>query len=417
MKKAVLLAGAAVAAFVSFSAELKPLSPANGETLRLLPTEQKKVLALPTYAERLDWLKKDYAARKAGRRKPGRWQVAKPVTLRWETPLEVKGPFRILFGTKPDLSDARAYSTNGNQIRKDADAKRREFTFDIPFANPELGVTYYWRVCANIKCPFHKSHGFGPCGCKKRPCELLSPVASFVTDPQPPRWIAIEGRTRNIRDLGGWRTLDGRRVRQGRAFRGQGLNDNSETGECRGRNRLMVEDVDFFRNTLKIKTDLDLRSSRETANLRQSPLGEGVRFIRRSSPAYREIFRPQGMKTMAENFRVFCDEKNYPIYFHCIGGADRTGALAYVLNGILGVPRHELETDWESTFYPKLPEMSSSYAGEKNWRREQHFNDGFAKYGDRDTPWNKRIELYLLACGITPGEIAKFRSLMLERGG
>lgn len=415
MKTIMLLAGAAVAAFVSFAGELKPLSPVNGESVRLLPTEQKKVMALPTYDERLEWLKKDYAARKAKHQRQGRWQIAKPLTLRWATPLEVKGPFRILFGTKPDLSDAKPYSTKGTQTKKDTNAKTREFAFDIPFANPELGVTYYWRVCANVKCPFHKSHGFKPCSCKNRPGLLLSPVASFVTDPQPPRWIAIEGRTRNIRDLGGWKTPDGRRVRQGRAFRGQGLNDNSSTGEHKGRNRLMVEDVDFFRNTLKIKTDLDLRSSRETADLKQSPLGEGVQFIRRSSPAYREIFRPQGMKVMAENFRVFCDEKNYPIYFHCIGGADRTGSLAYVLNGILGVPRHELEVDWESTFYPKLPEMSSSYTGEKSWRREQHFNNGFAKYGGKDTPWNKRIELYLLACGVKPEEIAKFRSLMLEK--
>ena len=121
-----------------------------------------------------------------------------------------------------------------------------------------------------------------------------------------------------------------------------------------------------------------------------------------------------GMKTMAENFRVFCDEKNYPIYFHCIGGADRTGSLAYVLNGILGVDRHDLETDWESTFYPTLPEMRKDYTGPSYWCGENHFNDGFAKYGDASTSWNDRIELYLLDCGVTKEEIAKFRSIMLE---
>ena len=121
-----------------------------------------------------------------------------------------------------------------------------------------------------------------------------------------------------------------------------------------------------------------------------------------------------GMKTMAANFRVFCDEKNYPIYFHCIGGADRTGSLAYVLNGILGVDRHDLETDWESTFYPTLTEMRKDYNGPSYWCGENHFNDGFSKYGDEDTSWNDRIELYLLDCGITKEEIAKFRSIMLE---
>ena len=120
------------------------------------------------------------------------------------------------------------------------------------------------------------------------------------------------------------------------------------------------------------------------------------------------------MKTMAENFRVFCDEKNYPIYFHCIGGADRTGSLAYVLNGILGVNKHDLDVDWEATFYPSLPELEKGYNGPTYWRREQYFDEGFAKYGDANSSWNERIELYLLDCGVTKEEIAKFRSIMLE---
>ena len=112
---------------------------------------------------------------------------------------------------------------------------------------------------------------------------------------------------------------------------------------------------------------------------------------------------------MARNFRIFCDRKNYPIYFHCIGGADRTGTLAYVLNGVLGVARHDLETDWESTFYSRPPSTPIS------WCREEAFNDGFSKYGREGDSWSRRIEFYLLDCGITEKEIAEFRSIMLEK--
>ena len=85
-----------------------------------------------------------------------------------------------------------------------------------------------------------------------------------------------------------------------------------------------------------------------------------------------------------------------------------------MLNGILGVDRHDLESDWESTFYPTLTEMRKDYNGPSYWCGENHFNDGFSKYGDANTSWNKRIELYLLDCGVTPAEIEKFRSIMLE---
>ena len=114
---------------------------------------------------------------------------------------------------------------------------------------------------------------------------------------------------------------------------------------------------------------------------------------------------------MAANFRVFCRRENYPIYFHCIGGADRTGALAYVLNGVLGVDRHEMETDWESTFYPNIPDANPD---PDFWCRESHFNNGFGKYGTEGDSWNRRIELYLLDCGVTMEEIETFRSIMLQ---
>ena len=33
----------------------------------------------------------------------------------------------------------------------------------------------------------------------------------------------------------------------------------------------------------------------------------------------------------------FAEEENYPIYFHCRGGADRTGMIAMLLRAIAGV--------------------------------------------------------------------------------
>ena len=424
--KQILFALAAVAAAVVAHADITPISPVDGATVKLLTEEQRQIMAIPTYAERLAVLKADHDKphddRTYGKDRANKWRISAPLVLRWRTTAGEKGPWKVVIGTKPDLSDAKAYWLDSSvSSRKEGETMRHKWI--VPRPNLLLGQTYYWKVWSDIKCKEYSCGSTlkGPCACGKAKKAHESSVASFTTDAQPPRWIAIEGRVGNIRDLGGWKTCDGRRVKQGMVFRGQGLNDNSTNGDAKGRNRLMVEDVNFFVNTLGIKTDLDLRSGRELADMKQSPLGPGVKLIHHPSSAYDGIFKKSldwlssgGMKTMAENFRVFCDEKNYPIYFHCIGGADRTGSLAYVLNGILGVDRHDLESDWESTFYPTLTEMRKDYNGPTYWCGENHFNDGFSKYGDANTSWNKKIELYLLDCGVTQAEIEKFRSIMLE---
>ena len=94
----------------------------------------------------------------------------------------------------------------------------------------------------------------------------------------------------------------------------------------------------------------------------------------------------------------------------CVAGSSRP-VSGYVLNGVLGVCRRELETDWESTFYPRIPDENKD---PNYWCRESHFNNGFAKYGDASTPWNDRVILYLKDCGITDAEIEAFRKIMLE---
>lgn len=92
--------------------------------------------------------------------------------------------------------------------------------------------------------------------------------------------------------------------------------------------------------------------------------------------------------------------------------ADRTGSLAYVLNGVLGVGKEDLERDWESTFYNgmSIPGVDDP----KHARGTQHFDAGFAKYGKPGDTLARRIELYLLDCGVTEAEIAAFKSIMLR---
>ena len=185
----------------------------------------------------------------------------------------------------------------------------------------------------------------------------------------------------------------------------------------------MVEDIAYMKDVLGIKTDLDLRTKRELGTRTTSPLGDGVALVSRPFPAYEGLFVAEGFskdlcpdfkEAVAFVFRQFCDRANYPIYFHCAGGADRTGSLAFILNGVLGVSEHDLDVDWESTFYPGLPQTIGMQFKKDAWRHEAHFRNGFNAYGDADTPIRRLIELYLLDCGVTQEEIDRFRSIMLE---
>ena len=410
MKKLLIISAISSVAAVA-GAALVPISPTGGESVPLVPDAQKKAMAPATLAERIALFREDRESGGKVMLRDKFWRKSRPFILKWRTSEGETGPWKIEFSANPDFTEPAVHYvstkavdiTTGREIGGGEAPEADEITCSLPRTNLEVGRAYWWRITGLGKPP--KGSKTGPA--------VHSSVAAFVTEDLPPRWIELEGRVGNIRDLGGWRTTNGHRVRQGMAFRGQGLNDNSVTGERQGRNRLMVEDVKFFTRTLGIRTDLDLRGKPETADLDESPLGMDIVFIQHPSPCYRGIFTKDGKKNMAQNVRVFCNPGNYPIYFHCIGGADRTGSLAYVLLGVLGVAQHDIETDWESTFYPNIPDDKHE-AEPDFWCRESHLTDGIGKYGRDGDSWQRRCELYLHDCGITDEEIAALRRILLD---
>ena len=105
--------------------------------------------------------------------------------------------------------------------------------------------------------------------------------------------------------------------------------------------------------------------------------------------------------------KVFLDEKNYPIDFHCIAGQDRTGSVAYVLEALLGADEDHLMRDWETTAFWN---RNVTFA---HVERYDKLVEGFKQSFPADTV-RERVENYVLSLGFTPEDIEKFRSIMLE---
>lgn len=196
---------------------------------------------------------------------------------------------------------------------------------------------------------YHKLRG--------RTRQAFPPPEALVRDPslRAEREIPFE-RVPNFRDFGGYPTQDGRYVRRGLLYRSGALNDLSE------------RDIAKLRE-LGIKLICDLRTDLEASELPDVPL-EGIEHWRlpviqqeESAVKVRTFLfdRYRLDQVMIETYRTFVREKahvfgaaiarfadpaNLPALFHCSAGKDRTGVLAALLLGALGVSDELIIADY-----------------------------------------------------------------------
>ena len=242
----------------------------------------------------------------------------------------------------------------------------------------EVGRTYFWRI---------------------RSGKLVSPVRTFTTDGDTPRFLNVPGGIpANFRDAGGKKTRDGRRTRQGMIFRGSEMNKTPFV--------MKPEGLRFMRDELKIRCDLDLRYPNVTEKFKSSPLGDDVRWIRRPVNAYKS-FTPEQNELFRDTIRVFTDPDNYPVYVHCTAGVDRTGEIIFLLDMLLNVDEERAFLDYEAsslTYYPR-PRTIAYFA---KWLKT------IAGMSPEGTPRSQQVVNYLKNIGVTEEEIASIRRIMLE---
>lgn len=243
------------------------------------------------------------------------------------------------------------------------------------------------------------------------------------------RLVPLDGPA-NFRDLGGYRTEDGRTVHRGRVFRSDSLSFMSDA------------DVGHVLDVLGVRTVVDLRAGHEVDQFSHGPLeAHGVHF--RHMPIVDETrgpIEPAGADAgpprllpldevyllMLERFgdrfagvlRVIADPGNHPVVFHCAAGKDRTGIVAALVLGLLGVPDDVIAADYALTAdrMPVLVLRHRNRAALQEGAIEvggEHFQaDAAAMHGVLDELRTRfgGVEGYVRSVGIEPEVVAALRA-------
>ena len=211
------------------------------------------------------------------------------------------------------------------------------------------------------------------------------------------RFISIPG-VENLRDIGGYRTLDGKTLKQGLLIRGCELDGIKNEDYF-----LADEDVAAVQETFGFVYDLDLRSPEIVEGDYQSRLGIDHKFY--DAPTYAQIFRPEYQASLREIFADLADPEKYPMYLHCTWGRDRTGTVVLLLQGLLNVSQEDMMQEYRLTGYV-TPAVAT------NNKMDTVFMQLGAYEGD--TLQEQIINYLTTTVGVTQEEIESIQAIFLE---
>ena len=250
-------------------------------------------------------------------------------------------------------------------------------------------------------------------------------------------------RLYNFRDIGGFTTSDGRKMKAGILFRSEELS------------RLSKKDMETFYK-LNIKAICDLRTPNEQkSKVSRIQTGKGIQLLNISIHdksrefTHLEFFKflvsksntidfEKIMKEMYEHMAFGChkeireiliflsNETNIPALIHCTGGKDRTGFVSAIIQLLVGVPYESVINDylvsnqliatrmkkvetfirWMSLFQISSERIKPMLEVQRNYL-EEVYTKIIEEY--------ESIETYLrVACNIPQSNLDKLKQLLIE---
>ncbi|GAB2537422.1 tyrosine-protein phosphatase [Nocardia heshunensis] len=243
-------------------------------------------------------------------------------------------------------------------------------------------------------------------------------IAAAVEPPAPTAAVVagVEERAlpllgvENARDIGGYRTVDGRQVRTGLVYR---------SGELSKASDLALAYLAIHR--LKLDDDLRLGFEIAAAPDRVAPGAtyRNIDVVRQASPeviqsAYAagpELYRafittPGANEGFAAVLRDIIDTTDGTVLYHCSSGKDRTGWTTAVLLTILGVDRDTVTFDYLLSNYYRDAAPGDIANGVVVSALDAAFDQVNQSYGSFDNYIHEGLRL-------TDADIAALRAKML----
>lgn len=286
-----------------------------------------------------------------------------------------------------------SYNIKGASADCHAESSKFEISEHTDFTNPRVfvenstknyydvwhlktGTQYYYRITVTLSND-----------------QFTSVSGSFKTA-DTPRILSIDGLV-NVRDIGGWDTITGKKIKQGLLYRGSEMDGVVEQNFS-----ITTKGVNDMLTVLEIRTDMDLRAS--TDNNGVLPLGANVKRIYYGVTDYSNVFSVSAKENIRKVFSDLADKSNYPVYLHCTYGKDRTGTVCYLLGALLGMSEKDLMKDYE---------LSALYYGTNRADDINGFVTNLKTY--KGELLRDKAENYLLSIGVTEQEIKNIRDIFL----
>ena len=281
------------------------IAPADGAIVPLLSERHKAYLDIMPREKRIAcYADKDF-------RKNLSKASSNPlvVDLVWNAKISAAQDAELFISENADLSNAVAITVPANRAKESDDG----FRCQLELNNLKVATSYYWKV---------------------RIGDAESAVATFSTEERAPRLLRIYG-VPNVRELGGYIGLDGRRTRQGMLYRTSGLNNNAtKLYTTEEEAKALYPELIQKEAALQEKISQWEKQLGEVENVRILPVAPSHEWT---------VFLPQSATT--EDYKAFCQ-------------------LTAIPENFLGAASQQLSTDekWSYTFSKPIEGAPAMFA-------------------------------------------------------